>query len=97
MNHQAIYNLYPNAATISDEHGVFDSRGNKILVDMTLVNAESIRLMQEYANTEYQRLRAREYPPITDYLDAVVKGDQAQIDKYIQDCLAVKARYPKPE
>ncbi|NBQ97396.1 MAG: hypothetical protein EBT26_05275 [Microbacteriaceae bacterium] len=51
----------------------------------------------EIAATEYQRLRAREYPPVTDYLDAVVKGDQAQIDKYIQDCLAVKAKYPKPE
>jgi len=25
----------------------------------------------------------------------VVKGDQAQIDKYIADCLAVKDKYPK--
>lgn len=33
---------------------------------------------------------------MTDYLDGVVKGDQAQIDKYIADCLAVKAKYPKP-
>ena len=41
-------------------------------------------------------LRAREYPPITDYIDGVVKGDQEQIDKYIADCLAVKAKYPKP-
>jgi len=39
--------------------------------------------------------RASEYPPITDYIDGVVKGDQAQIDKYIADCLAVKAKYPK--
>jgi hypothetical protein len=39
--------------------------------------------------------RAKEYPPITDYIDGVVKGDQAQIDKYIADCLAVKAKYPK--
>jgi len=30
-----------------------------------------------------------------DYIDGVVKGDQAQIDKYIADCLAVKAKYPK--
>lgn len=29
--------------------------------------------------------------------EGVVKGDQAQIDKYIADCLAVKAKYPKPE
>jgi hypothetical protein len=40
--------------------------------------------------------RANEYPPMADYLDGVVKGDQAQIDKYIADCLAVKTKYPKP-
>ena len=43
----------------------------------------------------YIAKRASEYPPITDYIDGVVKGDQAQIDKYIADCLAVKAKYPK--
>jgi hypothetical protein len=41
--------------------------------------------------------RAQEYPPITDYIDGVVKGDQAQIQAYIDACLAVKAKYPKPE
>lgn len=41
--------------------------------------------------------RAISYPPITDYLDGVVKGDQAQIDAYIAACQAVKAKYPKPE
>ena len=35
------------------------------------------------------------YPLFIEYLDGVVKGDQAQIDKYIADCLAVKAKYPK--
>lgn len=40
--------------------------------------------------------RASEYPSLLDYIDGVVKGDQAQIDKYISDCLAVKAKYPKP-
>ncbi len=43
----------------------------------------------------YADLRRPEYPPMTDYLDGVVKGDQAQVDKYIADCLAVKAKYPK--
>lgn len=61
------------------------------------VLAEVARLESEWNATEYQRLRAAEYPPITNYLDGVVKGDQAQIDKYIADCLAVKAKYPKPE
>jgi hypothetical protein len=43
----------------------------------------------------YSEKRRLSYPPFTDYLDGVVKGDQAQIDKYIADCLAVKAKYPK--
>ena len=48
------------------------------------------------AASAYKAKRAVEYPPITDYLDGVVKGDQAQIDKYITDCQAVKTKYPKP-
>jgi hypothetical protein len=40
--------------------------------------------------------RRQEYPPIEDYVDGIVKGDQVQIQKYIDDCLAVKAKYPKP-
>lgn len=49
------------------------------------------------AATAYQRQRAAEYPPMADYLDGVVKGDQAQIQAYVDACLAVKAKYPKPE
>jgi len=41
-------------------------------------------------------LRASEYPPITDYIDGIVKGDQAQVQTYIDVCLAVKVKYPKP-
>ena len=43
----------------------------------------------------YQELRASAYPPATDYLDAIVKGDTAQAQAYIDECLAVKAKYPK--
>lgn len=41
--------------------------------------------------------RAKEYPPMADYLDGIVKGDEAQVQAYIDACLAVKAKYPKPE
>jgi len=44
----------------------------------------------------YQELRAAEYPPMSDYLDAVVKGDTAQQQAYIDACLSIKAKYPKP-
>jgi len=46
-------------------------------------------------SNSYINKRVAEYPPITDYIDGVIKGDQAQIDKYIADCQAVKAKYPK--
>jgi hypothetical protein len=61
------------------------------------VETELARLQEEWENTEYQRLRAPEYPPMTDYLDGLVKGDTEQMQAYIDACLAVKAKYPKPE
>ena len=61
------------------------------------IDAEIIRLASVYNTQEYARKREFEYPPVSDYLDGVVKGNQAQIDKYIADCLAVKTKYPKPE
>jgi hypothetical protein len=45
----------------------------------------------------YADKRAAEYPPMADYIDGVVKGDQAQIDAYVAACLAVKAKYPKEQ
>jgi hypothetical protein len=57
--------------------------------------AKQQELIKEYESKEYQRQRAKEYPDFKEYLDGIVKGDQAQIDKYIADCLAVKAKYPK--
>lgn len=84
---QAIYKLYTNVVrTVGDT--AYDADGNEVAYDLATVQA--------YAESQaYIGKRAAEYPPITDYLDGVVKGDQAQIDKYIADCLAVKAKYPK--
>lgn len=88
MNHDAIYALYPSVVTVDDADGARDAQGNKVEIDMDAVSAW-------VDPNAYKAKRAAEYPPITDYLDGVVKGDQAQIDKYIADCLAVKAKYPK--
>jgi len=88
MNHKAIYALYPNVVSIDDTAGAFDKDGNKITIDMGLVDA--------WVDPEaYKYQRASEYPDFKEYLDGIVKGDQDQIDKYIADCLAVKAKYPK--
>ena len=91
INHKAIRALYTTVFNIIEQDSLvsaFDAQGNQVQIDMDLVNA--------WQDPEsYIAKRAAEYPPITDYLDGVVKGDQTQIDKYIADCLAVKAKYPK--
>jgi hypothetical protein len=87
MNHNAIYALYSNVVTVRDTTS-FDKDDNVIEIDIAAVNAW-------VDPNAYKAKRIAEYPPITDYLDGIVKGDQAQIDKYIADCLAVKAKYPK--
>ena len=58
--------------------------------------AEIAQAEAEFEATGYIEQRKAEYPPMEDYLDGIVKGDTAQVDKYIADCLAVKAKYPKP-
>jgi hypothetical protein len=84
---EEIYKLYPSVVHIVGDEA-FDSNGNQVQYDLaqiqTLINSQA-----------YKTKRAAEYPPMTDYLDGVVKGDQAQINAYIAACQAVKAKYPK--
>jgi len=90
MNHEAIYALYPTVRSVDASGIAKDVNGDVVSYDLAAVNA--------WVNPNaYKYNRMKEYPPITDYLDGVVKGNQTQIDKYIADCLAVKTKYPKPE
>jgi hypothetical protein len=57
--------------------------------------AEVLRL--EWESLDYARLRAAEYPDYREYLDGIVKNDFDQIQAYVEACLAVKAKYPKPQ
>jgi len=84
---EAIYKLYPQVRYTNGDKA-YDADGNEVAYDKDAVQA--------YVDAHaYIAKRASEYPNITDYIDGVVKGDQTQIDKYIADCLAVKAKYPK--
>ena len=86
--HEAIYKTNPTVVTIRGDEA-FDAEGNAVTYDEAAVQA----YIDAHA---YIAKRQAEYPSFIDYLDGVVKGDQAQIDKYIADCQAVKAKYPKP-
>lgn len=97
---QAVINLLNAAGTGAS----FKVEPNKIIWDTipdttptdSEIIAEQTRLEQEWIATEYQRNRRREYPNFVQYLDGIVKGDQEQIQAYIDACQAVKAKYPKP-
>ena len=85
--HEAIYKTNPTVVTIRGDEA-FDAEGNPVTYNEATVQA----YIDAHA---YIEKRQAEYPSFIDYLDGVVKGDQAQIDKYIADCQAVKAKYPK--
>lgn len=66
------------------------------ITDEEAVQLNAVKQQSFFDGLSYADKRRSEYPPLTDYLDGVVKGDQAQIDAYIAACLTVKAKYPKP-
>jgi hypothetical protein len=80
-----------------DGNGAYIKEWNLDIPKPTLAQLDAF----EAQANEVERLnlvkanRAKEYPNFKEYLDGIVKGDDAQIQKYINDCLAVKAKYPK--
>ena len=72
--------------------------GEQTVIEMTEeeIAAEVALQAADWDAKPYDEKRAAEYPSMVDYLDGLVKGDEAQIYASIAACLAVKAKYPKP-
>jgi hypothetical protein len=86
MNHQAIRAIYPQVVTIDDGTGAFDKDGNKIEIDIALVNA--------WVDPEiYKYQRAKEYPSFAEQFDTLYHGGY---DAWKATIDSVKAKYPKP-
>ena len=83
--HQAIYKLYPNVTHIND-NVAFDKDGNKVDIDLELVNA--------WVDPEqYKYQRQQEYPAIADQLDYIYHNG---VDAWKKDMIdPVKNKYPK--
>jgi hypothetical protein len=86
MNHKAIYKLYPNVVSIDDTAGAFDKDGNKVEIDLSLVDA--------WVDPEsYKDKRATEYPAIAEQLDYIYHNG---IDAWKTNMIEpVKTKYPK--
>lgn len=53
------------------------------------------KLTKELVNDVWNKMRKDNYPSADLYLDGVVKGDNDQVQEYIDACLAVKEKFPK--
>jgi hypothetical protein len=74
------------------------------LTEITKVEADRIGKLnyekfreEELAQMDYVRQRINNYPEMGEFVDAWVKNDQAALEEYRQKCLAIKAKYPKPQ
>jgi hypothetical protein len=88
-NHNEIFAYEDNGTQdhlIGDKTPITQTEAQQLLAQRT---------QTEFDSKNYAEKRRAEYPSILDYIDGVVKGDQAQIDTYIAKCRAVKAKYPK--
>ncbi len=95
MNHQAIYNLYPNVVSIDDTAGVMDKNGNQVPVVQSDYEAEVARLQAEYDSQAYARARAEAYPSWQEQMD-MMYHDQTEGSRTWLDAIeAVKEAYSK--
>lgn len=95
---QAIKKLRPNAS-----FGIEDTYESLIWFSEDIepptkeeVDIEANKIKEEQEKNKYKELRRQEYPDFMEYLDGIVKGDDEQIKRYINACIEVKKKYPKP-
>jgi hypothetical protein len=98
---EAIHSLRPSAAwTLDGEtyEGLtwLDSQQLPPSKEEVLIEAERLRLRA--ISLKYQIERRHNYPPLSEFADAMYwasKGDQTKLDAYYAACEAVKIAYPK--
>jgi hypothetical protein len=93
----AIKNLRPTSTfSVGDTYDTLDWQDNFTPPPTEEeVAAEVARLTNQWINTEYQRLRAPEYPKIEDQLDALFHAGVFPPDMAAK-IRAVKEQFPKP-
>lgn len=97
MIHKALISLRPNAVWIlqgDDYSGIEWLDTTQTKPTEAEINAEIVRLQAEYEAMAYKEKRAKEYPPITEQLDALWKGGEAAAEM-LAKVQAVKNKYPK--
>ena len=104
LDHDAIRKAYPNAVTINDSTGAFDSNGNSISLDQSKIDAARVTLDTEAAAVKYKTDRTTDgsttYSSFGDQLDMLYKdmvaGRLDTTGTWATHIKAVKDANPKP-
>ena len=104
LDHNAIRKAYPNAITINDSTGAFDSSGNSISLDQSKIDAARVTLDAEAAAVKYKTDRTTDgsttYSSFGDQLDMLYKdmvaGKLDTTGTWATHIKAVKDADPKP-
>lgn len=90
----AILSLVPNAEVVVRDNDVVEWINPTIApVTDEEIDAEIARLQADYEAKQYQRDRAKEYPPLPDQLDYIYHNG---VDAWKKDMIdPVKNKYPK--
>ena len=65
--------------------------------DFTYCQQWGLTINEEVVVRTISDLRKNAYPPMANYLDAIVKNDNEALQTYLDACLAVKEKYTKLE
>tara|TARA_E500000305_G_scaffold109102_1_gene113257 strand:+ start:336 stop:656 length:321 start_codon:yes stop_codon:yes gene_type:complete len=104
LDHNAIRKAYPNAVTINDSTGAFDSSGNSISLDQSKIDAARVTLDAEAAAVKYKTDRTTDgsttYSSFGDQLDMlykdIVAGKLDTTGTWATHIKSVKDANPKP-
>ena len=109
LDHEAIYEAYPNVVSIDDSTGARDANEASVTIEQSKIDAARTKLNTEYAAVKYKDDR-RGWPH-SDTTDTIYPPLGEQFDKLYQDILAgkldatgefakaikaTKDKYPKP-
>ena len=96
LDHDAIRKAYPNALTIDDGTGAFDSSGNKITLEQSKIDTARTELNTAAEAIKYKSDRAAAYPSIGDQLDMQYWDKKNGTNKWVEAVDKVKSDNPKP-
>tara|TARA_R110000772_G_scaffold253790_2_gene369573 strand:+ start:669 stop:956 length:288 start_codon:yes stop_codon:yes gene_type:complete len=95
MRDSAIRNTHLTVVTIDGDIDAYDTDGNSVTLDETLISVEVLRLQAEYDSKQYARDRAKVYPSQNDQNDMAYWDRQNGTTTLDDAITAVKQKFPK--